>query len=208
MSEESDESSIGTDVGQESQNTGSAGQGTGGEGVGMNDQQTGGGQSPGSGPSGPGVGQSSPPGGGADGKLRQLLRKQFALQMENVIPEDVQRILDQLEDRLETLKQSREVELADKAYGRVRLMGRMLQASAEGSFPLPWKSAAAITVTLTYLINPFDILPDILKGDGILDDSLVLYLGYTVVEQDMVEFLRTHDLDASEFGVESTQTLL
>lgn len=199
------ESSFGTEVGEESETE------TDDEGLGLDSSQSE--ESPTTestepGPSGPGAGQSAPGGSGADGKLRQLLRKQFALQMENVIPEDVQRILDQLEDRLETLKQSEEVNIAEKAWGRLRLMGRMLQASAEGSFPLPWKSAAAITATVTYLINPFGFLPDMIKGDGILDDSLVIYLGYTVVEQDLVEFLRTHDLDAEEFGLESTQTLL
>lgn len=195
------ESSLGTEVGEESESD------TDDERLGIDNQEPEGAPTT-EGPPGPGAGQSTPGAGRGDGKLRQLLRKQFALQMENVIPEDVQRILDQLEDRLETLKQSREVNIADKAYGRVRLMGRMLQASADGSFPLPWKSAAAVTATLAYLINPFDVLPDILKGDGILDESLVIYLGYTVVEQDLVEFLRSHDLDAEEFGLESTQTLL
>lgn len=207
MSERSEESSVGTEVDDESEVTDT---GTGSEEPepGIGGRETEERDRP-----GPGSSESGRTGGsrgrtGQDGKLRELLRKQFALQMENVIPEDVQRILDQLEDRLETLKQSREVELADKAYGRLRLMGRMLEATAEGSFPLPWKSAAAIAATVTYLTNPFDVLPDILKGDGILDDALVIYLGYTVVEQDLAEFLRSHDLDAGEFGLESRQTIL
>lgn len=165
----------------------------------------------GSGTGGQSQGVGSPPQGGqqqpGDGHLRQFLRRQFALQMENVIPEDLQSILDKIEDRLEALRQSEEVEFADKACGRIKLAGQMLKASAEGSFQLPWKSAASIVAGLTYLLNPVGFLPEILKGDdAILDDALVVYLCYTVVEQDLNRFLRSHNLDPEEFGMESIRS--
>lgn len=153
-----------------------------------------------------GQSQQGPTGSGrsGDGQLREFLRRQFALQMENVIPEDLQSILDKVEQRLESLRESEQVEFTDNLYGRVRLAGRMLRASAEGSFQLPWKSAASIAAGLTYIVNPLDFLPGILKGEeAVLDDALVLYLCYTVVEQDLNEFLRTHDLDPEEFGMNS-----
>jgi uncharacterized membrane protein YkvA (DUF1232 family) len=142
-----------------------------------------------------------------DGNLRKFLRKQFALQMENVIPEDLQSILDKIEARLEALRDSEEVDFADQVYGRIRLAAKMLRASAEGSFQLPWKSAASVAAGLAYLLNPMDFLPGIVKGDeAVLDDALVIYLCYTVVEQDLTRFLRSHNLDPEEFGMDSVRT--
>ncbi len=139
-----------------------------------------------------------------ESSLRRFLRRQFALQMENVIPEDIQRILDRIEERLEDLQESEEVNFADKLYGRIRLSARMFKAWAEGSFQLPWKSVVSIAAGLTYLLNPLDFLPDIFKGDeAVLDDALVIYLCYTVVEQDLARFLREHNLDPEEFGMDS-----
>jgi len=199
--ESSDEGSLGTDVpsdpstesSEASQNTGESE------------------PSPGPGPSGsspdrPDFGSSGGPVGGqpGDGHLRQFLRRQFAMQMENVIPEDLQNILDKVEARLQAMRDSKEVQFADKVYGRIRLAARMLQASAEGTFPLPWKSTLSVAAGLTYLLNPMDFLPGIVKGEeAVLDDALVVYLCYTVVEQDLTRFLRTHDLDPEEFGMGS-----
>ncbi len=189
--ESSDEGSLGTDVQSEPS---------------MESSEA----SHGPGPSGssgdrPDFGSSEGPVGGGqpgDGHLRQFLRRQFAMQMENVIPEDLQNILDKVEARLQAMRDSPEVQFADKVYGRVRLATRMLKASAEGTFPLPWKSTLSVAAGLTYLLNPMDFLPGIVKGDeAVLDDALVVYLSYTVVEQDLTRFLRTHDLDPEEFGM-------
>lgn len=155
-----------------------------------------------------GQGGSGSIGGGRsdDGHLRQFLRKQFAMQMENVIPEDLQNILDKVETRLQAMRDSQEVEFADKVYGRIRLAARMLQASVEGSFQLPWKSTLSVAAGLTYLINPMNFLPGIVKGEeAVLDDALVVYLCYTVVEQDLNRFLRSHDLNPEEFGMDSVR---
>lgn len=144
-----------------------------------------------------------------DGRLRRFLRKQFALQMENVIPEDLQRTLDQIESRLETLRESEEVQFAEKMYGRIRLAIRMVRASVEGSFALPWRSASSILLGLIYLSNPLDLLPDVVKSeDAVLDDALVVYLCYTFVEQDLRRFIRSRDLDPDDFGMETKQSLL
>lgn len=147
------------------------------------------------------------------GKLRSLLRRQFAVQVENVLPEDVQRVLDQLEERLESLRSGEEVELTDRVLRRVRLMGRMLRSWSEGSFSVPWRSIAAVSACLLYVTNPLDVLPGVLKGrdgdeDSLLDDALVIYLCYTLVEQDLRRFVEEHDLDPGEYGFEGSVSAL
>ncbi len=41
---------------------------------------------------------------------------------------------------------------------------------------VPWKFIAAVGFSVLYLINPFDVLPDILPGVGYLDDASVFGL--------------------------------
>jgi len=203
--ESSEESSLGTDVDSEQSVSGSDSTGESFDRPSANAEQSqASSQQEGFGRS---MNQPGGPGPQGDGNLRQFLRKQFAMQMENVIPEDLQSILDKVEARLESLRDSGEVEFTERVYGRIRLAARMLGAAAEGSFPLPWKSTASIAAGLTYLLNPGDFLPAILKGDeAVLDDALVIYLCYTVVEQDLTRFMRTHNLDPEEFGMKSLRT--
>lgn len=134
------------------------------------------------------------------GQLRKVLRRQFAMHVENVIPEDVQRILDQVETRLQSLKEKDDVKFAGRVYKRIQLLGRMLMSWAEGSFTMPWRSVAAVAGTILYLTNPMDVLPEFMKDEGLLDDALVIYLCYTLVDQDLHRYMNAHGINPSEYG--------
>jgi uncharacterized membrane protein YkvA (DUF1232 family) len=55
--------------------------------------------------------------------------------------------------------------------GDVRLLFEIL---TDRSFPVPWKTTAAIVFALGYFILSLDIIPDVVPVFGFLDDALVL----------------------------------
>jgi uncharacterized membrane protein YkvA (DUF1232 family) len=50
---------------------------------------------------------------------------------------------------------------------------------------IPYYSLAAVVFTLAYVINPFDMIPDILPVIGEVDDALVIGACLLLVEQDL-----------------------
>lgn len=139
----------------------------------------------------------------ANGKrdLQKLLDRSLGIDVDEVLPEDVHRMIDDFEDQLEDMSQSAEVQTARTVLQRARLMVQMLGAWAEGSFSLPWRSATATAAGLTYLVNPGGILPEFLKGkQSLLNDALVVYLCYKLVEKDLKRFVEEQEMDPAEYG--------
>jgi len=142
--------------------------------------------------------------GSRDGKrdLQKMLNRTFGIDVDEVLPEDVQRVLEDFEDQLEDMQNSEGVQVARRVLGRLRLLFQMLGAWGEGNFSMPWRSVAAIAGALTYLGNPMGVLPEFLKGrNSLLDDGLVVYLCYRLVEKDLQRFVREQGLDAAEYGL-------
>ncbi|WP_143151253.1 YkvA family protein, partial [Marinobacter nauticus] len=50
---------------------------------------------------------------------------------------------------------------------------------------IPWKSIAAIAGALLYVLNPIDLIPDIIFGIGFLDDAGIVALCLKLVESDL-----------------------
>lgn len=50
---------------------------------------------------------------------------------------------------------------------------------------IPWKSIAAIAGALIYVMNPLDLIPDLILGFGFLDDAGVVALCLKLVESDL-----------------------
>jgi uncharacterized membrane protein YkvA (DUF1232 family) len=53
---------------------------------------------------------------------------------------------------------------------------------------IPYGSIASIVFTLIYVLNPFDLVPDMLPLIGQLDDVAVLGAGLLLVEQDLNKY--------------------
>jgi uncharacterized membrane protein YkvA (DUF1232 family) len=65
----------------------------------------------------------------------------------------------------------------------------MLAAYAKREYrEVPWHTIAAIGVALAYLINPIDLVPDILPVIGLADDGIVITLCLQVVKKDLEKF--------------------
>lgn len=93
--------------------------------------------------------------------------------------------------------------LLHTAAGRLRNPGRALAAVREDALALirmvreakagryrrlPQKTLIAIAAGLLYLINPLDLLPDILPVVGLLDDATILAWVVSQVHRDLEHF--------------------
>ncbi|KPQ00199.1 YkvA family protein [Marinobacter sp. HL-58] len=71
----------------------------------------------------------------------------------------------------------------------IRLMFSMLRDYWQGNYRnVPWKSIAAIAGALIYVLNPLDLIPDILIGIGFLDDAGVVAACLAMVESDLLRY--------------------
>lgn len=133
--------------------------------------------------------------------LGGMLNRTFGVDLEEILPEDLQGVIEDLEDRLEKMQNSEGVREVRAVIARLELLLRMFGAAAEGRSPLPWRSAAGIMGAAVYIADPMGLLPSFLKGDeSLLDDALVAYLCYRLVEVDLKRFAEEEKMDASEYG--------
>lgn len=74
---------------------------------------------------------------------------------------------------------------------------------------VPWWTIAAILTALLWLLNPWDLIPDILPLIGLLDDLLVLTMVMAMVEQDMRNYdqwRKEHGKDEEEVDDDDCET--
>ena len=82
------------------------------------------------------------------------------------------------------LERQKKIEAKVQAGGKlerfstdIRLMFSLLRDYWNGRYrQIPWKSVAAIAGALLYVLNPLDLIPDVLIGFGLLDDAGVVAL--------------------------------
>ncbi|MDL0431882.1 YkvA family protein [Marinobacter sp. TBZ242] len=76
----------------------------------------------------------------------------------------------------------------------IRLMFAMLRDYWQGNYRnVPWKSIAAIAGALIYVLNPLDLIPDVLLGIGFLDDAGVVAACLAMVESDLIRYAAWKD---------------
>ena len=95
---------------------------------------------------------------------------------------------------LETLlDRQRVIEEKVKGSGRlnrfsadIKLMFSMIRDYWYGNYRnVPWKTIAAVAGALLYVLNPLDVIPDLIFGFGFLDDAGVVALCLRLVESDL-----------------------
>lgn len=66
---------------------------------------------------------------------------------------------------------------------------RLLRAYVNGSYrQIPWQSLVMIVASLIYFINPFDIIPDFIPLQGLIDDATVMLFTFKSVQTDLNQF--------------------
>ena len=98
---------------------------------------------------------------------------------------DVDQTLNRTKSILQKLKNSKWKPFKED----VLLLIEMLKAYKNKEYStVPWKSISAITFTLLYIINPFDIVPDFIPFVGYVDDISVLGFCLNLVRSDLEAF--------------------
>ncbi len=77
----------------------------------------------------------------------------------------------------------------------IELMFAMLRDYWQGHYrDIPWKSIAAVAGALLYVLNPLDLIPDIILGFGLLDDAGVIAICLNLVEADLYRYAAWREL--------------
>lgn len=75
-----------------------------------------------------------------------------------------------------------------KVAEEIRLLLEMLRDFVSGDFDAPVNTVISITITLIYLVNPFDIVPDFIPFAGLMDDALVISAAVAVLKSDIDKY--------------------
>jgi len=71
-----------------------------------------------------------------------------------------------------------------------QIMFEMLKDFKRGKYSeVPWFTIASIAVTLLYVLNPLDIVPDFIPGIGYIDDLAVMSISMGWIETDLHKYL-------------------
>ncbi len=85
-----------------------------------------------------------------------------------------------IEDKLPKLKQLME-------QGKVML--DMVRDYAKGSYrEVPYWAISAVSVALLYVLNPVDVIPDVIPGIGYLDDAAVVAFCLKLIEREVEKY--------------------
>ncbi len=65
---------------------------------------------------------------------------------------------------------------------------------------IPWGSIAAIVAALLYVLNPLDMLPDVIPFIGLIDDAGVLAICWKMVRKDIDAYRQFLENQSTEEG--------
>ena len=99
--------------------------------------------------------------------------------------EDIKKIVDKTNEILQKLGGDSFQNLVED----IRLLVSLLQDYRRGSYEeIPWSSIAAVIFSLLYLLNPFDIIPDMIPGIGLLDDATMMGVCLSMINADFQRY--------------------
>lgn len=76
-----------------------------------------------------------------------------------------------------------------KQKEKLKLLIEILKEYHKGNYKkIPWRSIAAISFTLLYIINPIDMIPDVLPLLGYVDDLSVFMGLLKLIEKDVNDY--------------------
>ena len=135
-----------------------------------------------------------------DENQQKKLEEKFQGDLEKVSKSDVQAALEKVEPVLKKLGSST-VEKVRVMAKQATLVFEMLKSWWKGEIDLPWKTVAAMTVSLLYLASPIDILPDFIPLAGYLDDIFIVAVALELVHDELKDFAEQKGLDLEEYGL-------
>ena len=119
--------------------------------------------------------------------MAKVTKKQAEEQLkegaQNVTEADLKKVLDKRDEIEEKFKGNGPL---GRFVADLKLLYSIIQDYIKGEYrEIPYWSIAAIVATLLYVLNPADLIPDVIPVVGLLDDALVIAACLAMVEQDL-----------------------
>jgi len=104
----------------------------------------------------------------------------------DVEDDDVQKVMDRASDIKQKVIDSN---LLKKFSTDVKVLIAMIKDYWNGVYrKIPWWVIAAVVFALLYVLNPIDLIPDIIPVLGLTDDAAVLALCLAITEKDIHKY--------------------
>jgi uncharacterized membrane protein YkvA (DUF1232 family) len=76
-----------------------------------------------------------------------------------------------------------------KVYEQTKIMLNMVKDYWSGSYrEIPYWAISAVSLALLYVLNPADVLPDVIIGVGYLDDATVVAFSLKLVQRELERY--------------------
>jgi uncharacterized membrane protein YkvA (DUF1232 family) len=92
----------------------------------------------------------------------------------SVEPGDVERVRDGIPAKLAELRPLLRGGRLGSLRTLMRDVGTLFEMLVDRSYPVPWRTTAAIVFALGYFLMSIDVIPDVIPVVGFLDDALVV----------------------------------
>lgn len=122
-------------------------------------------------------------------------RRQLKSESDKVKQADIQRLLEKQQAVEEKVKNSGKL---NRFATDIKLMFSLVRDYYTGRYSsVPWKSVAAIVGALVYVLNPLDLIPDLILSIGFIDDVGVVALCLKLVESDLHRYAAWKELQGA-----------
>jgi len=126
----------------------------------------------------------------------------FQEKRQSIGREELREVMDNFEEKIERIKRSPGPEFVRSALGHIRLFYRLLESWWNNQWNVPWRTITAVGAALIYFINPVDMIPDIIPAAGLIDDATMVYIAFSCIQDDLIEFAAEHDIDLEQYGID------
>jgi uncharacterized membrane protein YkvA (DUF1232 family) len=115
---------------------------------------------------------------------REILEQAFQAALERAKGIDLGKVI----RRSPALRRLVRGPLADLAEDVTTLMAMVKDYAAGEYREVPEKTILAASAALIYILNPFDLIPDLVPGLGLLDDAAVLTMVVKAIQSDVQNY--------------------
>ena len=120
--------------------------------------------------------------------LKKIDRDYIRKGAEKIDRADLERLLARAEEIIERFARSTGLE---RYLAEARTLVEMLRDYYNGGYRrVPWWAIAAVAFTLFYVLNPFDLIPDLLPVIGITDDVALMAVLLKMVASELDQYRR------------------
>jgi len=119
---------------------------------------------------------------------RTRLEEMFHTGRDSVSDEQIEQAASRADRKIRKIEGSGIPESLEGLWKDIKLLYSMVSDSVKGRYKLPLRTIGAISFTLLYFANPFDIIPDMIPFVGYIDDAFVISLCIKFIGTDLDKY--------------------